>query len=118
MQFFCFPRGSLKGLMGTRTIDNVKLIKRIYFLAGFSLSLAILQGVLYGYAAYVTRFTIHALQLTGSDLEKFSEAMRKQIHLSVDGFIIAGCQVALIVFARRFNKFHPQGSETIQRGEP
>ena len=43
-------------------------------------------------------------RFTGADLEKFTETMRQQIDLSVNGFITAGCQIALIVSARRLDK--------------
>jgi len=71
---------------------------RAFFFIAFS------QGVLSVYWAYVTRYAIHALQPTGADLEKFSEAMHKQVDWAIDGFLIAGCQIALIVFVHRLSK--------------
>jgi hypothetical protein len=79
----------------------MKYAKQVLWLAGLTIFIGLGQATMYCHQAYVTNFTIRALQLADSDLERFQEARRKQIDLAVAGLVVAAFQVGVIAAAYR-----------------
>ena len=79
----------------------MKPTHQIYVGLGLTALLAAFSCIMAGYAAYVTHFTIQALEPKGNDALKLQVVFDQKIGESVCAFIVIVCQIMVFRSLRR-----------------